>query len=129
MLENRINRAMTINTARYHRSTQILSVFPLGARILIQQAVTKRWDTPGIVVEVGSNRDYIFRTDSGRLFRRNRRLLRQRMVVMSVVIYPTAMTNAVPPVIQTTHQDETQLYNNQNSKLERNNESGPTTIN
>lgn len=60
-----MNRALAINTARYNRSTKTLGVFPIGAHVLIQQPVTKRWDTQRIVVEVGSNRDYIIRTPAG----------------------------------------------------------------
>ena len=50
--------------------------------MIVQYPISKQWATPAIVTEVGPNRDYIVKTQAGRLFRRNRRMLRKRIPVM-----------------------------------------------
>ena len=51
--------------------------------MIVQHPISKQWAaTPAIVTEVGPNRDYIVKTPAGRLFRRNRRMLRKRIPVM-----------------------------------------------
>jgi hypothetical protein len=45
--------------------------------VLLQDPKTKRWFTPGIIVETGNHRDYLVKTPAGRLFRRNRRLIKR----------------------------------------------------
>jgi hypothetical protein len=53
--------------------------------------------TPAVVIEAGVNRDYIVKTASGRLYRRNRRLLRQRVVAMPGTTTPTNVPAAIVP--------------------------------
>jgi hypothetical protein len=84
-----MHRALALTTSRYNATAHHLATFPLGAHVLVQHHATKRWDTPAVVVEVGDNRNYIVKTASGRLYRRNRRLLRQRVVVMPGPAVPT----------------------------------------
>ena len=59
-----------------------LSPLSPGDRMLLQHPHSKLWATSGVIVEVGPNRDYLIKTTSGRIFRRNRRLLRRRVPVM-----------------------------------------------
>lgn len=82
VLEECVHHALTLATARYNQTTRALATFSIGAHVLVEHPSTKRWDTPAIVVEVGPNRDYIVNTAVGRLFRRNRLLLFQRVAVM-----------------------------------------------
>ncbi|KZR96014.1 Uncharacterized protein APZ42_009889 [Daphnia magna] len=101
VLEKRMHRAIARATTRYNFSAHHLPVLPLGAHVLIQHHSTKRWDTPAVVVEAGVNRDYIFKTASGRLYRRNHRLLRQRVVVMPGTATQTNVAAAIvlPPAL------------------------------
>ncbi|EFX77913.1 hypothetical protein DAPPUDRAFT_105685 [Daphnia pulex] len=48
----------------------------------MQHPISKCWSTPAVVVEIGPHRDYLLKTPAGRLFRRNRRMLRKRVPVM-----------------------------------------------
>ncbi len=50
--------------------------------MIVQHPISKQWATSAIVTEVGPNRDYIVKTPAGRLFRRNRRMLRKRIPAM-----------------------------------------------
>lgn len=54
-----------------------LKPFALGDRVLIQNPISKKWDSKGKVVKVHRNeRSYDLETDDGRIFRRNRIYLR-----------------------------------------------------
>jgi hypothetical protein len=97
VLEKRMHHALARATTRYNFSAHHLPTLPLGAHVLIQHHSTKRWDTPAVVVEAGVNRDYIVKTASGRLYRRNRRLLRQRVVAMPGTATPTNVPAAIVP--------------------------------
>jgi hypothetical protein len=97
VLKQRMHRALALTTSRYNATAHHLATFPLGAHVLVQHHATKRWDTPAVVVEVGDNRDYIVKTASGRLYRRNRRLLRQRVVVMPGPAVPTNNPAQIAP--------------------------------
>jgi hypothetical protein len=95
VLEQRMHRALALTTTRYNASPYHLAAFPLCAHVLVQHHATKRWDTPVVVVEVGDNRDYIFKTASGRLYCQYHRLLRHCVVVM----LGTAVLTKVPAQI------------------------------
>jgi hypothetical protein len=92
-----MHHALARATTRYNLSAHHLPTLPLGAHVLIQHHSTKRWDTPAVVVEAGVNRDYIVKTALGRLYRRNRRLLRQRVVAMPGTATPTNVPAASVP--------------------------------
>ena len=66
----------------YNRKAHDLAELVVGNHVLIQHPLTKQWSTTGIVVELGPNRDYLIKTEAGRVYRRNRRFLRRRIVVM-----------------------------------------------
>ena len=95
ILEQRSHRTLTRQVARYNRSAHPLPAFSVGDHVLIQHPVSKRWVTPGVIVEVGQLRDYLVKTDAGRILRRNRRFLRTRIVVMPGSPTPVV---AVPPL-------------------------------
>ncbi len=66
--------------------------------IIIIIIISKCWSTPAVVVEIGPNRDYLLKTSAGRLFRRNRRMLRKRIPVMpGTKLAPTSMPPAPAP--------------------------------
>ncbi len=60
----------------YDRSAKPLTPLNLGTSVIIQNAVTKKWDKTGKVVTVGPNRNYRIRQPSGRCVWRNRKFLR-----------------------------------------------------
>lgn len=82
ILEKRARRAKEIQIEHYNRTAHPLQPFRIGDHVIVQHPVSKCWATTAVVVEVGPNRDYIVKTPAGRLFRRNRRMLRKRVPVM-----------------------------------------------
>ena len=80
-LEKKRDRRLKTSTA------QPLPFLAFGDRVVIQYPVTKIWATPGVLVEVGPNPDYMMKTVrmktcAGRLFRRNHYLLRRRVPLL-----------------------------------------------
>ena len=61
---------------RYNARSKPLSNIPLGTEVRVQHYDTRKWDTTGIIVGVGSKRDYLVKTPSGSILWRNRRFLR-----------------------------------------------------
>jgi hypothetical protein len=76
-LEKQALRARTLRAAHFNQRAHPLPPFSIGDSVVIQNHLNKRWSTPGIIVETGPFRDYLIKTPAGRLFRRNRRLLRR----------------------------------------------------
>eukprot|EP00117_Sycon_ciliatum_P030135 scpid108937/ scgid23831/ len=62
------------NTSPTRRSLQQLCI---GTHVDIQHPRTKQWSMRGIVVAVGSHRDYLVKLASGRIYWQNRRFLRR----------------------------------------------------
>ena len=75
---------------KFHDATaHTLAVLKVDDHVLIQDPDTSRWCIPGKVIEVGPNRDYLVRTETGKEFRRNRRHLLRRVPVMPGAPAPT----------------------------------------
>jgi hypothetical protein len=87
-IEQSQRKMLEKTTNYYNRDAKDLPELTIGDHVLIQHPDSKRWTTPGVVVETGPNRDYMVKTPSGRIFRRNRRMLRKRTVVMPGTIPP-----------------------------------------
>ena len=83
VLEERAMSTKEKGIEYYNRKARPLPELVLGNHVIIQHPVTRRWSTPGTIVEIGPNREYIVKTEAGRLFRRNRRFLRRRIPVIS----------------------------------------------
>lgn len=81
-IEAKSLKAQEKSAAYYNQNAKDLKELSVGDHVLIQNPDSKRWITPGIVVEVGPHRDYLIKTGAGRVFRRNRRMLRKRTAVM-----------------------------------------------
>ena len=54
----------------------------IGTYVNVQDHVTKRWDKLGVIVGIGSHRDYLIKMGSGRILRRNRKFLRPHRLLM-----------------------------------------------
>jgi hypothetical protein len=76
LLEKRAQHAKELQIQHFNRSAHPLPPLAIGDSVVIQDHKSKRWSTPGVIVEVGPFRDYLVKTPAGRLFRRNRRFLR-----------------------------------------------------
>ena len=61
---------------RYDASARSLKHLHIGQRVLLQDPKTGLWDRSGVIVGIGSQRDYLARLPSGRTYWRNRRYLR-----------------------------------------------------
>ncbi len=81
-IEERSIKAQEKITIHYNKDASELPLLTVGDSVLLQDPKIKRWFTPGIIVETGNHRDYLVKTTAGRLFRRNRRLIRKRIPVM-----------------------------------------------
>ncbi|EFX83596.1 hypothetical protein DAPPUDRAFT_100188 [Daphnia pulex] len=66
----------------WQQKTDVLEKRARRDHVVIQHPISKCWSTPAVVVEIGPHRDYLLKTPAGRLFRRNRRMLRKRVPVM-----------------------------------------------
>ena len=94
VLEKRARRAKELRTEHYNRRAHPLPPLQVGNAVLIQHPISKCWSTPGVIVEVGPNRDYLVKTPAGRVFRRNRRFLRRRVPVMPAALLPSTVPAA-----------------------------------
>ena len=97
LLESRAQRSRDVRAEHFNRTAHPLLPFNVGNHVLIQHPDTKRWSTPGIIVEVGPNRDYLVKTAAGRVFRRNRRHLRKIIPVLPGPPAPGPFVPAAPP--------------------------------
>ena len=60
----------------FDRNSKLLPGVRLGSVVELQDPFTKLWSKLGTVVAVGSRRNYYVKTESGRVYLRNRRFLR-----------------------------------------------------
>ena len=81
-LERRVEAAREKSREFYNAHTHTLAELVVGDHILIQDPDSSLWSTPGKVIEIGPNRDYLVRTADGKEFRRNRRHLLRRVPIM-----------------------------------------------
>lgn len=98
ILEKRERRSATLRVEHYNRHAHPLPDLEVGNRVLIQDPITKCWSTPGVVIEIGANRDFLIKTVAGRIFRRNRRFLRRCIPAMPTH-QPPAAVDAQPPAV------------------------------
>jgi hypothetical protein len=99
VLEKRARRAKEIQIEHYNKTAHQLPPLSVGDHVFIQHPISKCWSTPAVVVEIGPHRDYLLKTPAGRLFRRNRRMLRKRLPVMpGTKSSPTPIPPAPIPV-------------------------------
>lgn len=96
LLERRAQRSKDLRAEHFNRTAHPLITFHIADHVLIQHPDTKRWSTPGVIIEAGPNRDYLVKTAAGRVFRRNRRHLRKRVPVLP--IHPDPVVPAAPPL-------------------------------
>ena len=78
-IEKRARRSNELQIKNYNKKAHPLPPFTVGNHVLIQHPISKLWKTTGVIVEVGPHRDYLVETLAGRIYRRNRRLLRHRI--------------------------------------------------
>jgi hypothetical protein len=109
VLEKRARRAKELRTEHFNRRAHPLPPLQVGNAVLIQNPISKCWSTPGVITEVGPNRDYLVKTAAGRVFQRNRRFLRRRVPVM-----PAA---AVPPTVPATPAPSAALFPGRNNAV------------
>ena len=105
VLEKRARRAKELQIEHFNKKAHPLQPFAVGQHVLIQHPTTKLWATPGVIVEVGPNRDYLIKTPAGRIFRRNRRFLRRRIPVMPTQRGPTVPA-PLPPAAEQQQQPD-----------------------
>lgn len=96
ILEERAQWAKEIAKDHFNSTAKQLIAFKVGDHVLVQHPTTKRWETTGVVVEIGPNRDYIIKTPAGSALRRNRRMLRRRIPVMPSSLAAACATPADP---------------------------------
>ena len=105
VLEKRACRAKELHVEHFNRNAHPLPPFQVGDHVVIQHPQTKCWATPGTVVEVGPNRDYLIKAVSGRLFRRNHRHLRKRVPVMPAHQPSALAQHEGPDMAQNQHEN------------------------
>lgn len=106
-LEARAHQTMAWQTMHYNLTTKALPALSVCDHVVIQDTSTKRWITPVVVVDTGDFRDYFIKTAARRVFRRNRRFLRQRFAVMPEGYKPmVGMPQIAPPTPPTAREPE-----------------------
>lgn len=93
ILEQRARKTVERREEIYNRRAHPLPTLAIGSHVLIQHPETKRWSTTGVIVE-SAGRDYLVKTASGKIFRRNRRFLR---CCVPVVSYQQPPVDVAPP--------------------------------
>ena len=63
---------------RYNQQARSLHCLRIGQPVAIYNHANKSWDRQDLVIECMRNREYLIKLPSGRVLRRNRRLLRPR---------------------------------------------------
>ena len=76
----------------YNRQACPLPEIHVGSQVALQDPRTRLWDSYGVVIRVGQHRQYIVKTESGKVLTRNRRFLRRR-VPLSTQSQPTRPTD------------------------------------
>ena len=104
-LERRVEVSRERSRKFYDATTHTLPTLAVNDRVLIQDPISSLWSTPGKVIKIGPNRDYLIRTPNGKEYRRNRRHLLRRDPVMPWQPEP-AMTYAEAVSGQHTEQEE-----------------------
>ena len=73
------------NQLYYNQKAHPLSDIQVGTNVAIQNTVTKRWDTYGLITHVGPHRQYHVKMTNGRTLIRNRRLIRRRIPLLPLM--------------------------------------------
>ena len=60
------------------KSSKPLSLLEVGDTVLIQDPISKRWDSSALVVHRRNERSYKVRTSNGKYYLRNRKFLRPK---------------------------------------------------
>ena len=89
------------STLAYNQHTYKLSDLEVGNHVAIQHPTSKLWDTYGTITAIGPYRKYFVKTQSGRVFVRNRRFIRKRhpisVVTPTTAVAPTPLDSPTPP--------------------------------
>ena len=80
MLDVKVAESQEAAKRRYDVSAHALPPLKVGQSVRLQDPVTKRWGSVGVVVGVGKHRDNHVKMPSGRVMWRNRRFLRPAFV-------------------------------------------------
>ncbi|TRY77371.1 hypothetical protein TCAL_13405, partial [Tigriopus californicus] len=92
----------------YNRGSRHLRPLRIGDYVDVQDFRTKLLNMSGQVMAVGTRRDYYIRTPSGRVYWRNRRFLRPRMMPSSPVLLPVSpKTSSASPLTSSTTTETT----------------------
>ena len=78
--------------ARVHHdaAARPLPKLNIGTHVDVQDHRSQRWDKLGVIVGIGSHRDYLVKMGSGRVWRRNRKFLRSHRPFMQVDLPSTS---------------------------------------
>ena len=94
---------MTQAAKRYYdRTAHTLPIIQQGSQVVLQNPVTKLWDTYGIVVSVEPHHKYHVRTNSGKVLVRNRRFVCRRRAVsnpLQAMPSPVKTSSLLPPTL------------------------------
>ncbi|KAK3858507.1 hypothetical protein Pcinc_035302 [Petrolisthes cinctipes] len=71
---------------RYDTMARQLPRLHLGSYVDVQDHASGRWDRVGVIVGIGSRRDYLIKMGSGRIMWRNRKFLRPHHPMLSETI-------------------------------------------
>lgn len=88
-----VNHHQDKSESYYNRGARSLRPLRIGDYVDVQDFRSKLWNMSGLVVAIGSRRDYYIRTPSGRVYWRNRRFLRPRISPSSPILQPIAYTS------------------------------------
>ena len=96
-----VEREKNRSKQRYDATAHPLRSFPVGAKVRIQDHVSKRWDKTGVVISIGKHRDCRVKLPSGRVYWRNRRFLKPDYSGEAEPKRPSVSISPTPTEIET----------------------------
>ena len=60
-------------------SSKSLPTLSVGTKVIVQNPITKRWDSTAVITKRRSERSYTIRNESGKFYLRNRKFLRPKI--------------------------------------------------
>ena len=94
---------------RYDSTTRGHTQLIIGTHVDVYNHTSNRWDRPGVIVGVGSWRDYLVKLGSGRTWLRNRRFLRPHHPFLTSATareMRSPVPNTLPPVSRSPQDDK-----------------------
>ena len=76
--ESRRREEMEKRKINVDQSSKSLPALSVGTQVIVQNPITKRWDSTAVITKKRNDRSYTIRNESGKFYLRNRKFLRPK---------------------------------------------------